>query len=92
MRWEAGGWRAPPASSSTQDEVAKSHRQPRPTHTFELVRAQDEDGGIPPPSSSFSHFPAGRSGGAVAGEDSWWGRSAMDVRGSRGAAMLLPLS
>jgi len=52
----------------------------------ELFRIQDEDGGVPPPCSSSSHFPvldeaAGPSMARILGGD-----------GSRGAVMLLPLS
>ena len=56
---------------------------PRPS---ELIRTQDEDGGVPPPCSSSSHFPmldeaVGPSMARILSGDR-----------SRGAVMLLPLS
>ena len=80
-RWEARGWRAPPASLFPRRmrwrSPAASLVPPTPS---ELVRTQDEDGGTD--FIIFTLSRAGQSGGAVDGEDPRWGRSTMDVWGS----------
>jgi len=81
--WRRGRWGGKPeggepllqALISTQDEVAKFHCQPHPTHT--LWARLHPGRGWWGPTTMFIIFTlscAGRSGGAIDGEDSQWGR------------------
>jgi len=81
--WRRGRWGGKPeggkpllqALISTQDEVAKFHCQPRPTHT---LQARSHPGwGWQGPTTVFIIFTlsrAGQSSRAVNGEDSQWGQ------------------